>query len=69
MSKTFKKKLKHNDHEETHEDDYGYVKHSVNKSQQKRFDRALKTLDVDDLMDCCDRLDELDAGNDEEYIP
>ena len=50
MSKTFKKKIsKHR--EEEHEDYYGHVRHNFNKSKKKRFDRALKTFDIDALMD------------------
>ena len=60
MSKTVKKKI--NKHiEENEEDYYGHVRHNINKSKKKRFDRALKTLDVDTLMD--DDLYEAEYGN------
>ena len=58
MSKTFKKKSKHSNEYEEVSDDYGYVKHTINKSKQKRFDRALKVLDVDDLMEYEEQLDD-----------
>lgn len=50
MSKTFTKKInKHR--EEKEEDYYGHVRHNFDKSKKKRFDRALKTMDIDTLMD------------------
>lgn len=62
MSKTFKKKInKHREEQEQEEDYYGHVRHNIDKSKKKRFTRALKTMDIDTLMD--DELYEAEYGN------
>jgi hypothetical protein len=51
LSKTFKRKINKHREEEREEDYYGHVKHNINKSKKKRLDRAIKTMDIDTLMD------------------
>lgn len=57
MSKTFKKRKRNFEYEEQ-EDDYGYVKHNFDKTKKKRFDRALKTLNIDELLEYEEEFDD-----------
>lgn len=50
MSKSYKKRVREEDYEEF--DEYGDLKsRSIDKRKKRRFTRALKTMDINELME------------------